>query len=255
MFESTLQKGYTVKIPVFEGPFELLFHLIEKNKVSIYDIPINEITDQYLDYLFAMRELDLEIASEFLVMASTLLHIKSRMLIPSSNEKTVETDELDPREELVIKLVEYKKYKDFSEELKTREKTWEKVFYKMPEYFDAGFTDEVLELSAMELKKVYSDILLRNKNKINKNAVEITKIIQKQKISLKNKMKQIMNILTKKSFFKFSEFFSFKKTSLTNVIVGFLAILELVKLKKIVIDQDKPFSDIIIYEYGNSKNS
>ncbi|NTV91127.1 MAG: segregation/condensation protein A, partial [Clostridiales bacterium] len=109
--ESVLTKACTIRIQNFEGPFDLLFHLIEENKVNIYDIPINIITDQYMEYLFAMQELDMEVASEFLLMASTLLHIKSRMLLPQKKEASPE-DEIDPREELVMRLLEYRKYKE-----------------------------------------------------------------------------------------------------------------------------------------------
>jgi len=119
--ESALTKACTLKLDNFEGPFDLLFHLIEKNQVDIYDIPINTITDQYLDYLYAMQQLDLEVASEFLVMASTLLHIKSKMLLPDKKEQKEEV--LDPREELVKRLIEYKRYKEFAKELKELEKS------------------------------------------------------------------------------------------------------------------------------------
>ena len=124
--ESALTKACTIKIQNFEGPFDLLFHLIEKNKINIYDIPINEITDQYMDYLFKMQELDMEVASEFLVMAATLLHIKSRLLLP--NPRQDEKEEIDPREELVLKLVEYKRYKRFTEILKQRGKRAKNTF-------------------------------------------------------------------------------------------------------------------------------
>lgn len=107
-----------IKIKDFEGPFDLLFYLIEKNKIDIYDIPIVEITDQYMDYLFAMKEMDLEIASEFLVMAATLLHIKSRMLLPERKDEA--EDDEDPREELILKLIEYKRVKDFAGILRER---------------------------------------------------------------------------------------------------------------------------------------
>ncbi|HEX9060229.1 MAG TPA: segregation/condensation protein A, partial [Clostridia bacterium] len=96
--ESALTKACTIKIQNFEGPFDLLFHLIEKNKINIYDIPVNEITDQYMEYLFAMKEMDLEIASEFLVMAATLLHIKSRLLLPEKKTGKEEEEAVDPRE-------------------------------------------------------------------------------------------------------------------------------------------------------------
>jgi len=111
--KSALTDACTIKLQNFEGPFDLLFYLIEKNQIDIYDIPILEITEQYLDYLNAMQELDLDIASEFLVMAATLLHIKSRMLLPKREPLPgEETESADPREELIIKLLEYKKYKE-----------------------------------------------------------------------------------------------------------------------------------------------
>ena len=124
--ESALTNACTIKIQNFEGPFDLLFHLIEENKVNIYDIPINIITDQYMEYLFAMQELDLEITSEFLVMASTLLHIKSKMLLPDKKENRQEEE--DPREVLVLKLLEYRKYKEFSQVLRQREIEWSRLF-------------------------------------------------------------------------------------------------------------------------------
>src|SRR5690554_6682684 len=112
--------SYNVKLEVFEGPFDLLFHLIEKNEVDIYDIPIAVITRQYLQYLDELRFFDIEIASEFLVMAATLLHIKSKMLLPNPKDETMKEDE-DPRQQLVERLMEYKKYKEVTGELSKRE--------------------------------------------------------------------------------------------------------------------------------------
>ena len=155
--ESVLTNACKIKIDNFEGPFDLLFHLIEKNQFNIYDIPINAITDQYMEYLFAMQEMDLEIASEFLVMASTLLHIKSKMLLPSRKEE--DQQEADPREELVLKLLEYRKYKDFSNVLREREKEWSKVYWKLPEPITCIRKDEVVELVPDELKRVYTELL------------------------------------------------------------------------------------------------
>ena len=158
--ESALTNACTIKIDNFEGPFDLLFHLIEKNQFNIYDIPINTITDQYMDYLFAMQEMDLEIASEFLVMASTLLHIKSKMLLPSRKEE--QQQEEDPREELVSRLLEYRKYKDFSYVLREREKEWTRVWWKLPEPITCVRRDEVVELVPEELRRVYTELLERN---------------------------------------------------------------------------------------------
>ena len=161
--ESALTKACKIKINNFEGPFDLLFHLIEKNQFNIYDIPINTITDQYMDYLFAMQEMDLEIASEFLVMASTLLHIKSKMLLPSRKEE--QEQEEDPREELVLRLLEYRKYKDFSNVLREREKEWSKVCWKLPEVITLAQKDEIVEMIPDELKRVYTELLERNRKR------------------------------------------------------------------------------------------
>jgi segregation and condensation protein A len=251
VLESSLTNACKIKIKNFEGPFDLLFHLIEKNQIDIYDIPINEITDQYMDYLFAMKELDLEIASEFLIMASTLLHIKSRLLLPNKSEK--QEEEPDPREELVLRLIEYKKYKDICLLLKLREQQWEKVFYKPPEVVEIKPGERVIELSAAELKKVYVDLILKNKRKINRKANEISQIVQHERVSVKSKMKEIVRVLLVKSFFNFSEIFSVKSRTKTELLAGFLAVLELVKLKVATIEQKKLFSDI--YVYGIEQNA
>ncbi|HHW49285.1 MAG TPA: segregation/condensation protein A [Clostridiaceae bacterium] len=254
--EGTQAKGYKIKIQNFEGPFDLLFHLIEKNQINIYDIPISEITDQYLDYLSDMQELDLEFASEFLVMASTLLHIKSRMLLPDKDKKVENDEEDDPREELVLKLVEYKKYKDLALTLKERELQWNKAFYKPPEHFEFehGYENETLELSAEELRRTYIGLLQRNASKINKNAGEFSRIIPHEKVSLKSKMYEVVRMLFKRTFFQFTELFSLKKRSKTEVVTGFLAILELAKLKKVKIFQKKQFSKILVYRADRQEN-
>lgn len=243
--ESALTKACTIKIQNFEGPFDLLFHLIEKNQVNIYDIPINEITDQYMEYLFTMKELDLEIASEFLVMAATLLHIKSKMLLPDKKEKAEE--EADPREELILKLIEYKKYKDFAHELKAREEKWEKVYYKLPEIIGFEKEEEVLTLSADDLRSVYACLLEKNRKKLNNTGSKMATIIQHEKVSLKSKMREVLMFLFKRTFFKFSELFPLKSRSKTEVVTGFMAILELSKLKRIRLEQQSQFSDIIVH--------
>ncbi len=250
--ESALTRACTIKIDKFEGPFDLLFHLIEKNKIDIYDIPINEITDQYMDYLYSMQEMDLEIASEFLVMAATLLHIKSKMLLPDPKEK--QEEEPDPREELVTRLVEYRKYKDFSKVLKEREEEWQKIYYKLPEVVEIKREDEILELSPEKLKTVYEELITRNIEKINRRAVEMDKIIQHEKVTLRSKIKEITRILLKKTFFIFSEIFSLKKRPRIEVVTGFLAILEMAKLKKVRIEQKAFNSEIFVYRVNEQKD-
>jgi segregation and condensation protein A len=251
--EYAKKNAYKIKLKNFEGPFDLLFHLIEKNEINIYDIPINDITDQYMDYLFQMEELDLEIASEFLVMAATLLHIKSRMLLPAKKEEKEE--EIDPREELVYKLIQYKKFKELSEFLKVKEKQWRGVYYKFPETHEYGFDIYSTEISFEKLKNCYINLLIINNEKINRNVGNIHEIIRHEKVSLKNKMKEILNLLLKKSFFIFSNVFSVEVLSRIEIITGFLAVLELSKAKKLTIKQKKLFDELYIYERTSKKHN
>jgi len=246
--ESALTKACTLKLDNFEGPFDLLFHLFEKNQVDIYDIPINAITDQYLDYLYAMQQLDLEVASEFLVMASTLLHIKSKMLLPEKKEQKEE--ELDPREELVKRLIEYKRYKEFTSELKVFEKKWDTVVFRLPETIDLPVREEVLEIDPQILRQQYLAILDRNRKKVNAGAKNITKLIEHEKVSLRSKMRDVIKQLLSKMSFRFSDLFPAKTKSKTEVVTGFMAVLELAKMKKVRIVQKQQFSDIHIV--GNS---
>lgn len=246
--ESSLTNACTIKIQNFEGPFDLLYHLIEKNQFNIYDIPINDITDQYMEYLFAMQKLDLEIASEFLLIAATLLHVKSRTLLP---EKKKETEgEPDPREELVSKLVEYKKYREFASVLKEWEAHWGKVHYKLPEAMDFHWEEEPLELSLEELKRVYGELMEKNRRKTDNVAEKMEQIIQFEKVSLSSKMKEVMRSLLGRAFFRFSEIFSVGKKSRMEVVTGFLAILELSKRDRVSLEQKKQFADILVYGKG-----
>ncbi|EGD48729.1 chromosome segregation and condensation protein ScpA [Ruminiclostridium papyrosolvens DSM 2782] len=248
--ESSLTNACTLKLDNFEGPFDLLFHLFEKNQVDIYDIPISSITDQYLDYLYAMQQLDLEVASEFLIMAATLLHIKSKTLLPSKKEEKQE--EIDPREELVRRLVEYKRYKEFTQDLKEMEKKWDRVSFRLPEALDLPVREEIMEIDPQVLRQQYIAILDRNKKKINLGAKNITKLVEHEKVSLRSKMREVVKQLIHKVSFKFSELFSLKTKSKTEVVTGFMAILELAKMRKVKIVQNKQFSDIHVI--GNTEN-
>lgn len=248
--ESALTNACKIKIEKFEGPFDLLFHLIEKNQFSIYDIPINIITDQYMEYLFAVQELDLEVASEFLVMAATLLHIKSRMLLPAKKEELAE--ETDPREELVMRLLEYRKIKEFSIIIRQRENEWTKVYYKLPEIIPFTRKEETLELVPAELQRIYIELLEKNKRKMNPNVSGMDRIIQHEKISVRSKMREIIRELLVKGRLKFSELYSWKHKSPTDIITGFMAILELAKLKKIKLEQRKQFDEIYINKAEHS---
>src|SRR5690606_33860955 len=177
-----------------------------------------------MDYLFAMQEMDLEIASEFLVMAATLLHIKSKLLLPNPKKEEGE-EQVDPREELILRLAEYRKYKKFSEILRAREEEYRKIYYKPPEEIDIKEEDQPIELSYDELTRVYIELMERNEKKRNKNTKNMTQILQREKVSLKSKIREVVRTLLNRTFFKFSDVFSAKTKSKLEIVTGFLAIL------------------------------
>ncbi|WP_213818422.1 segregation and condensation protein A [Garciella nitratireducens] len=238
--------SYKITLDSFQGPLDLLLHLIEKNKVDIYDIPISEITNQYMEYLNQWRKLNLDVASEFLVMAATLLEMKSKLLLPNDKiEEQLMIEEADPRQELIKKLLEYKKYKKISLYFKKRGEKEEKIIYKDPEYFpqfNVQKTDIQLDIDL--LYKTYKKILSkRNLLKNKKNFHEIKKDIY----TVENKMKEIINIVNKLSFVKFSTLF-YQSNSKNELITIFLAILELIKRKKVHIRQKYLFDDFYILQ-------
>ena len=235
-----------LKLKTFEGPFELLIHLIEKNKIDLYDIQIADLTDQYLDYLRAMREFNIEIASEFLVMASTLLHIKSRMLLPKPKEE-VEEDELDPREELIMNLVEYKRIKKGAELLEADYGRGLKNYYKDPEIYEFDKVYTVEELNPFELVDTYISMLQRRIDIHSRaQAGKIKTIVKKERTSIKSRIKRLIRALGEKPRLKFSEVFGTGKESKDSVVTGLQASLELSKAKKVRLSQKKQFDDIDI---------
>jgi segregation and condensation protein A len=242
--KSSLHEACTIRLKNFEGPFDLLFFLIEKNQIDIYDIPIVEITDQYMDYLFAMQEMDLEVASEFLVMASTLLHIKSKLLLPVHNEE--QTDPIDPREELILKLVEYKKAKEFASLLREREREWDRVFYKLPEILPEAAYEVVLEVSPALLKDCYQNALQNYHDRQNDVSKKMSRILQHEKVSLRLKIKELLGRLKKGIRLCFSKIFNIRKMSRLEVATGFLAALEIVRSGKALIHQETEFGEIYL---------
>src|SRR4030066_2573303 len=153
--EVVVQSGYTIKLPAFEGPLDLLLHLIKEDKVDIYDIPIAQITKQYIDYLDLMKELNLEIAGEFLLMAATLIHIKSKMLLPLEEKAGEDEEAEDPRAEMIRKLLEYKSFKEVAEELGKREDTWRDIFYNPPDKSMEGEDEVFIEVGLFELLEAF----------------------------------------------------------------------------------------------------
>ncbi len=238
-----------VKLQVFEGPLDLLLHLLEKNKVNIYDIPIVEITNQYLEYIGEMKRQDLNIMSEFLVMAATLIDIKSRMLLPAEEK---DEEEEDPRAELVQKLLEYKMYKCISYELRDRQVDAQRVLFKLP-----TIPKEVLEYEEpVDLKELISDLTLSRLNMIFKSIMkkQVDKIdpvrskfgkIEKEEVSLEEKMTYVEEYAKQHRAFSFRALLMAQNSKM-EVIVTFLAILELMKVGKIGISQEFIFDDIQI---------
>ncbi len=251
--KSALTEACTLKLEKFEGPFDLLFYLIEKNQIDLYDIPILEITDQYMDYLNAMQELDLEIASEFLVMAATLLHIKSRMLLPS--REPVAEDEVDPREELILKLVEYKKYKEFSQVLREREQKWERVHYKLPEPLPQIETEYELDVSPAILRSVFADVMKRYREKMNDVSMKMKRILNQEKVSLKSKIREILDLLGRGLRICFSKIYNTREKSRLEVATGFLAMLQVVKVGRAEVEQPTAFGEIFVTPVASAHGS
>jgi segregation and condensation protein A len=225
-----------ISIPVFEGPFDLLLHLIRDNKVDIYDIPIAKITGQYLEYIEIMKELNLEVAGEFLVMAATLIHIKSRMLLPPDEETPSEEQE-DPRQELVQRLLEYQKYKDAAQDFKTREEDWAKIFHREPVSLSE---EEDGELSLFDLGLF--DLLEAFKKILDKAPPEVASIT-KETLTVKDRMFSIMEILEGQETVRFEELF---KDGITRgqLLVTFVALLELIRLGLARAYQERDFGSI-----------
>ena len=248
------------KLEQFEGPLDLLLHLIEKNKVSIYDIPIAEITDQYLEYVSQMEREDLNVVSEFLVMAATLLDIKSRMLLPA--EVNEEGEEEDPRAELVERLLEYKMYKYMAFELKDRELDAEKVFYKNPtipkevaRYEPPVDLDKLLDgLTLAKLQRIFESVMKRREDKVDPIRSNFGTIRQ-EPVSLEEKITSVMDYPRKHRRFSFRAMLERQGDKL-EVVVTFLAVLELMKIGKIHLTQEHLFDDMEIEtleEEGNEE--
>lgn len=239
-----------VKLQVFEGPLDLLLHLIDKNKVNIYDIPIVTITDQYLEYVEAMDKKDLDVVSEFLVMATTLLDIKARMLLPK--EVNEEGEEEDPRAELVQKLLEYKMYKYMSYELRDRLSFGQQSMYKSPTipsevsaYKPPVNLDELVgQLSLAGLHDIFKDIMKRQEYKVDKVRSGFGRI-EKEEVNLEEKIAYVRNYVLENRACSFSQLLLQEKSKM-QIIVTFLAVLELIKTSVIRVTQEHTMDDILI---------
>ena len=239
------------KLNAFEGPLDLLLHLIEKNQVDIYDIPIAMITDQYLEYLSEMDKHDADITSDFLVMAATLLDIKARMLLPKDVD--AEGHEEDPRAELVEKLIEYKTYKYMSLELKDKAITASHAMYKsstIPEevakYEPPIDLDRFIgDVTISRLKAVFDDVLKRSTEKVNVEAMRYGRI-QREAISIPDKIEEIRRYIADHETFSFRGLIEQQITRM-NIIATFLAVLELMRTGEMWAEQEGNDTDIILH--------
>ena len=230
--------SYKVKLEVFEGPLDLLLYLIKKEELNIYDIPITRVTGQYLEYLGLMEVLDLDIAGEFLVMAATLMQIKSRMLLPPDPEG-LETEEADPRAELVKRLLEYKAFKEAADRLRGFEFERSKLFTRTGVEPEADPGDlSVVDVSLFELLNAFTKVL-KNLPK------DVIHEVVKDEFTVAEKVHQIFNLLAKQATVRFSDLFKSAKNK-SEVITTFLALLELVRLREVRVRQDAHFEDIVI---------
>lgn len=245
------------KLDSFEGPLDLLLHLIDKSEIDIHEVSLSEITDQYMDYLHAMKELELEVTSEFLVMAATLLAIKSKQLLPKppvfeEDYDDWQDDGLDPTEELIQKLVEYRKFKQIAEQLREKELERSLVFSREPEDLTPFMREEKVNpvegLHVSDLVAAFQKALRRAARR------NIVSTIQRDEISVKDRIRDIVEVLKQYETVRFSKLIR-ENMERHEIVVTFLAILELMKMKHIRCFQHHLFEDIVIHWRGESSES
>lgn len=231
---------YAIKLENFQGPLDLLCTLIEKNKMNIYDINLNEITDQYIEYINKMEELNLEVTSEFLSMASTLLYIKSKKLLPNKQEDEEEITE----EELIRRIVEYKKYKDIQSSLMRNFTIFSNRLFKLPESIPLPKQSIENTYDRTTIPDIYSSLVTKNIERINHNAKNIEKIAITESFTVASKLKDMFRELRKHKKFVFNKLFSIKKHSKNEVVTAFSGLLELSRRSKVETYQEDLFGDI-----------
>lgn len=232
--------SYEIKLEVFEGPLDLLLHLIQRNEVSITDIPIALITQQYLDTIELMKSLNLDVAGEYLVMAAYLTHIKSQMLLPvEENAEDAEESE-DPRDELVAHLLEYKRYKDAAESLDSAAVLERDVFAREATEGQEEIprSQQPLEVSLHELLAAFKEVVQRTSRR---DLIEL----EPERLLVKDKIRELLELLKNHEYVTFGSLF-IEDTSRLNVLTTFLALLEVVKLQLVRVYQDAPFGTILI---------
>lgn len=238
---------YNFKVEAFEGPLDLLLHLIHRYEIDIYNIPVAEITEQYLSYIHTMKDLQLDVASEYLVMAATLLQIKSKMLLPKQEEDVPDNGEDfidDPRQELMERLIEYKKYKQVAAELKEREQERAQLYTRSPIDFTSFQQEEEtslpLDITLYDMLAAFQKLMRRKKSKR-----PVTTRIARQEIPIEQRMSDILQQLeTAEGRQSFYDLFVDEEREV--MVVTFLAILELMKNQQIIIEQEHNFDEIFL---------
>lgn len=233
---------YAIKLDNFEGPLDLLCHLIDKNKMNIYDIKISEITDQYLEYINKAEEMNLEVTSEFLIMASTLVYIKSKGLLPKQEEAEEELTE----EELIARIIEYKKYKEITKKLRENYNEFSGRLFKLAEEITLPKQKLEKEYTNTIIPEIYAELVDRNKNRLNQNAENIKKIAITDTYTVASKVKEMFKELIKRPKFVFNKLYSLSKCNKVEVVTAFTGLLELTRRDKVRATQEELFGDIIV---------
>lgn len=241
-------KKYAIKIENFEGPLDLLCHLIDKNKMNIYDVKLSEITDQYIDYINAMEEMNLEVTSEFLLMASTLLYLKSKSLLPSQVEEEKELTE----EELIRRIIEYKKYKEITKTLKQYYQENSLCIFKLPEEIELPKQKLERDYEQGIISEVYSQIIEKNSKRLNQNAKNIEKIAITESYTVASKVKAMFRELLHHKKFVFNKLFSTKECSRPEIVTAFSGLLELSRRSKVLTSQEEVFGNITVEKRKNA---
>lgn len=234
--------GYKLKLEIFEGPLDLLLYLIKKDDIDINDIPISQITEQYMQYISMMKMLDLDVVGDFLVMAATLMQIKSRMLLPPDPDEQPE-EELDPRDELARRLLEYKKFKEIAEALKEKETLRQ-------DFFGRNIDPEALQQLREESKEIYYeaslfDLISALSEALRKAPEEVIHEIITEEFTVEKKLHDILHLLLKESTIRLQDLFERSRTKI-EIIVTFLAVLELIRIKELIAVQKGVFGEIEI---------
>ncbi|GIO28497.1 segregation/condensation protein A [Ornithinibacillus bavariensis] len=245
-----MNQAYQVKIESFEGPLDLLLHLINHYEIDIYDIPVAQITEQYMNYIHTMQHLELNIASEYLVMAATLLAIKSQMLLPKQEiEEEMEEYMEDPREELMQRLIEYRKFKEAAEVFKEKEIEANQIFTRPPVIFEDLPIEKTVvqgDISIYDMLGALGKMLERKKWK-----EPLETKIHKAEIPIEQRMEEVLDSVkrSRKKGITFDELFTHRTKS--HIVVTFMAILELMKVNQITCKQEKHFDTLYVYYSGD----